>query len=175
MHEHPEGARSWADEHVAKIVGDPRVGSVVGHQCQYGQTAVTDEGERIPARKATRWMSSAPELLKRLGLRCRGGHWHQHIVGGRAAAAAIYPSQLCKAILRGAEAQRRREGRPLPEQVMRELAILGLSEPEASAADGQPAHVHSAADGQPVRACVAGGAGLGRRCTAKEHARVCEP
>ena len=121
------------------LMRDPRVGSVVGHQCQYGQTAVADGGERLPARKATRWMSSAPELLKRLGLRCRGGHRHQPLVGGRAVAAAIYPPQLCKAILRGAEAQRRREGRPLPEQVVKELAILGLSE-----AVGEPASAGAA-------------------------------
>ena len=92
----------------------PQVGTVVGHQCQYGQTALSDNGVRLPVRKATRWMSSAPEILARLGHKCRGGHRHQALIGGRAAAAAVYPPGLCRAILRGAEAQRRCEGQPLP-------------------------------------------------------------
>ena len=63
LHEHPETARSWADEQIQGILNDPAVGSVVGHQCMYGQTAPTANGERLPARKATRWMSSAPEIF----------------------------------------------------------------------------------------------------------------
>ena len=73
LHKHPEAARSWADEQVKGILDNPAVGSVVGHQCMYGQTALTDDGERLPVKKATRWMSSAPEVLARLGHRCRGG------------------------------------------------------------------------------------------------------
>ena len=81
LHEHPEAARSWADEQVKGILDNPAVGSVVGHQCMYGQTALTDDGERLPVKKATRWMSSAPEVLARLGHRCRGGHRHQPLLG----------------------------------------------------------------------------------------------
>ena len=60
LREHPAGARSWADEEMVKLMKDYRVGSVVGHQCQYGQWARGDDGERVPARTATRWLSSAP-------------------------------------------------------------------------------------------------------------------
>ena len=106
------------------------MGRWLGTKCKYGQTAVADGGERLPARKATRWMGGAPEILKRVGLKCRGGRASPSTSrGGRAAATAIYPPQLCIAILRGAEAQRRREGRPLPEQAMSALEIWGLSEP----------------------------------------------
>ena len=60
-------------------------------------------------------MSSAPALLERLSLKCQGDHQHQPLVGGgRAAAAAIYPAELCRAILLGAEAQSQREGQGLP-------------------------------------------------------------
>ena len=118
VHEHPAGARSWADEEMRKIMADPRVGSVVGDQCQYGHGYVDDEGTRRPVRKATRWLSSAPAVLERLGHRCQGGHRHQALIGGRAAAAAVYPPQLCRAILRGAEAQRRRGGQALPRAVL---------------------------------------------------------
>ena len=134
LHEHPAGARSWAEASIKELMADARVGSVVGHQCRYGQRAQADDGAWLPVRKATRWMSSAPEVLGRLGHRCRGGHRHQELVGGRAAAAAIYPPQLCKAILRGPEAQSRREGRVLPKAVVEELRIIGLSGPSAGPA-----------------------------------------
>ena len=127
LHEHPAGARSWSEDRVQRLLADPRVGSIVGHQCRYGQRAMADDGTVMPVRKATRWLSSAPEVLSRLGHKCLGGHRHQALVNGRAAQAAVYPPQLCRAILRGAEAQRRREGHVLPESVVSELAVLGLS------------------------------------------------
>ncbi len=67
LHEHPAGAGSWLDERVAALLNNPKVGTVVGHQCQYGQTALSPDGVRLPVRKATRWMSSAPDILMRLG------------------------------------------------------------------------------------------------------------
>ena len=127
------GGRSWQTGPVEALLNLPAVGSVVGHQCRYGQKAQADNGEWHLVKKATRWMSSAPEVLARLGHKCRGGHRHQALVSGRAAAAAIYPPQLCRAILRGAEAQQRREGHVLPESVLRELAVLGLSGPAGGA------------------------------------------
>ena len=91
LHEHPAGARSWAQAPVEKLMAHPGVGSVVGHQCQYGQWTWTADGKKAPVLKATWWLSSAPEILARLGHKCRGGHRHQALVGGRAVAAAIYP------------------------------------------------------------------------------------
>ena len=73
----------------------------------------------MPAQKPTRFLSSAPELLQLLGQQCSGDHEHQQLVSGRAAAAAIYPSALCRAMLRGIEAQRRREGEPLCFSILR--------------------------------------------------------
>ena len=127
LHEHPAGARSWSEDRVQRLLADPRVGSIIGHQCRYGQRAMADDGTMMPVRKATRWLSSAPEVLSRLGRKCLGGHRHQALVSGRAAQAAVCPPQLCRAILRGTEAQRRREGHVLPESVVSELAVLGLS------------------------------------------------
>ena len=40
-------------------------------------------------------------MLKRLSTRCDGSHSHQHLIGGRAAAAAYYPPKLISQILRG--------------------------------------------------------------------------
>lgn len=130
LHEHPAGASSWHDEQVRRLLNDRRVSTVVGHQCRYGQSAVSGIGDRLPVLKPTRFMSSAPELLSRLSLRCSRDHEHQPLTGGRAAAAARYPPQLCRAIILGAEAQARREGRPLPSTVAARLdaglAVLAL-------------------------------------------------
>ena len=75
----------------------------------------------MPALSPTRFLNSAPELLKLLGMKCPQEHEHQSLMGGRAAAAAIYPPALCRAMLRGIEAQRRREGEPMLYSVLRSL------------------------------------------------------
>ena len=80
-----------AEAPIAELLADARVGSAVGHQCRYGQRAQTAGGGWLPVRKATRCMSSAPEALGRPGHLCQGGHRHAALVGGRAAAAAVYP------------------------------------------------------------------------------------
>eukprot|EP00969_Alexandrium_andersonii_P083003 3661397-Alexandrium_andersonii.AAC.1 len=56
--------------------------------------------------------------------RCIGGHQHTALVNGRAAAVAVHTPQLCLAILRGADAQRRWEGQAVPPKVLAELAQL---------------------------------------------------
>ena len=160
LHEHPASARSWADGQVTDLLEDPRVQTVVGHQCRYGQRARTADGLWAPAKKATRWMSSAPAVLERLGLKCRGGHAHQALVGGRAGPAAVYPPQLCRAILRGAEKQRELEGRPTPEAVVAELALLGLdreSQALASASSWSPAGSQATDHEAPVSAPASAG------------------
>ena len=73
LHERPGSARSRAGEQAVARLKGPAVGSIVGHQCKYGQGAPTGGGGWLPARKATRWMSSAPEVLMGLGHKCRWG------------------------------------------------------------------------------------------------------
>ena len=73
-------------------------------------------------------MSSSPMILAELSRRCPGGHEHDPMEGGRTTkASAIYPPMLCRAILRGAEAQRRADGLPVPAGVSQLLAA-GLDE-----------------------------------------------
>ena len=55
----------------------------------------------MPAKKPTRWMSSSPNMIKRLSRRRQGDHVHQHLVGGRAKAAENYPIELITEMLRG--------------------------------------------------------------------------
>eukprot|EP00969_Alexandrium_andersonii_P028482 1243468-Alexandrium_andersonii.AAC.1 len=57
-------------------------------------------------------MSSAGMIFSELGRKCTGGHQHVALAGGRVAAAAAHPPQLRRAILRGADAQRRWGARP---------------------------------------------------------------
>jgi hypothetical protein len=120
LHEHPASATSWLCPKMAKLRERKGVGEVVGHLCQYGLTtrAGTD---RAPAMKPTRFLSSAPEVLKLLGKKCTREHTHQRLAQGRARDAAIYPPELCKAMLRGIEAQRRREGKTLSNSLQKDL------------------------------------------------------
>ena len=114
LHEHPLGATSWEEELLKDLAKVKGVGTVIGHLCEYGLTTPAAGGGRLPAKKATRFLSSAPAILEQLGRKCSGNHRHQRLHQSRPAAAAIYPPQLCRAILRGAEEQRLRDHRPVP-------------------------------------------------------------
>ena len=46
-------------------------------------------------------MSNSVLMLNKLSLLCKGEHKHQHLLSGRAEAAAFYPLPLLKAILQG--------------------------------------------------------------------------
>ena len=70
----------------------------------YGPAAATTrtyDAPRAPARKRTSFMSNSKAMLHRLSRRCDGQHDHQHLEGGRAAAAENYPDNLVRAIVQG--------------------------------------------------------------------------
>ena len=79
----------------------PNVDTVVSDQCEYHLYTTGPNGERMLAKKPTKWASTSPQMLHRLRRRCRGDHTHQRLEGGRAAAAAFYPDDLILEILRG--------------------------------------------------------------------------
>ena len=54
-------------------------------------------------------MSNAGFILDELSATCDGSHFHIPLVNGRAAKAAVYPEELCKAICRGYIKQRKFE------------------------------------------------------------------
>merc|ERR1712026_394131 len=127
LHEHPATASSWQEEIVQKLRHDKRVGEVVGDQCRYGLRTRGLRGEWRPAKKPTRFLSSAAAVLEELSLRCRGTHRHQTLLGNqRAGAAAIYPPGLCRAILAGAERQLRRDRGSAPAAVRQAAAGTGV-------------------------------------------------
>ena len=67
-------------------------------QCMYGLDTPDEDGVDTPAKKPTGVLSSSWCILDELSLRCDGSHVHQHLMSGRAAAAALYPPALFKAI-----------------------------------------------------------------------------
>ena len=101
LHEHPAGATSWKDDWMMRLLQHPKVATVTSDQCEYGLLTPDAHGNPTPAKKPTRWMSSSPQMLKRLSRRCKGDHVHQHLVGGRAKAAEDYSLELVTDILRG--------------------------------------------------------------------------
>ena len=107
-----------------------------GGHCQFGMVPRGPDGRPMPAKKPTRFLSSAPAVLEALGQRCDGRRRCQVLEGsGRAAAAARYPAGLCRAILRSAERQRRRGGDHAPAGV-RQLQACDLGAFELRRADG---------------------------------------
>ena len=104
LHEHPVGAASWRTKAVQKIMKMTGVQCATADQCQYGLTTNV-RGEKKPARKRTRFMSNACEVLAQLGRQCDGSHKHEPLLNNRAGAAAIYPEGLCKAICKGMKRQ----------------------------------------------------------------------
>ena len=109
LHEHPASADSWDTDVVQDLLAEPGVQSAAGHMCRHGMRMMVPDGEVRPVRKPTRWASSAPEVLRRVALRClnvgcRPGNpgWHQHVAlegslpGGRAGRARPPATQrLC--------------------------------------------------------------------------------
>ena len=55
----------------------------------------------VAAKKPTKWATTSEEMRSRLSTRCSKTHSHQHLLGGRAAAAAFYPMPLITEIIRG--------------------------------------------------------------------------
>jgi hypothetical protein len=127
LHEHPESASSWREECIKDVENMDGVDTIVGDRCQYGQ-----EHDGQPVKKATRWMSNSPEVLKRLGRRCgRRDGWcsrpqggkHRHAEGAATEDTGVFAFKLCKAILHGFRSQLIADGRLV-------LGVVGIQKPE---------------------------------------------
>ena len=101
LHEHPASATSWNHKAVVEIFQMEGMHSVLADQCRFGLSTKGPDGRQHPAKKRTRFMSNAPEILVELNQLCRGNHYHQPLVSGRAGPAARYPEGLYRAICRG--------------------------------------------------------------------------
>ena len=118
LHEHPAQADSWEELCVQKLLRDSRVMVVDMDQCQFGQVSL--HGDLV--KKPTRWMSNCIEILEELDRRCSGRNGicsannkpHAVCSGRTAREAAIYPFEMCSAILKGLRRHLDRQGRILP-------------------------------------------------------------
>ena len=100
-HEHPATAASWQEPELEALARHPRVITTTCHQCMYGLVTPAEGGGVLPARKATRWMTSSRQMASRLQRICDKTHEHQALDSGRPAAAAFYPEELIAELLRG--------------------------------------------------------------------------
>ena len=109
LHEHPWTARSWVMEELQELRAHPGVQLVQAHMCSFGMTA--PEGGRhsqhLPVKKPTGFLTSSTCIAQELEKKCTDDHKHAHLISGKAAAAQVYPTALCEAILNGVIKQKR--------------------------------------------------------------------
>ena len=66
LHEHPAHATSWQELAMQALMKEPGVEAAVCDQCMYGCKAFNG----APVKKPTQFLTNAPELAKRLRVRC---------------------------------------------------------------------------------------------------------
>ena len=129
-HEHPSMAASWDKDCIKKILRIPGVKRVLAHQCQY--QAETKKGE--PIKKPTGFMTNCRGVAEELCRLCTGkggqcsrpaGGRHAQCSGMVARQAAVFPFELCKAVLMGFSRQMKEVGCLVD-------GVLGLQYPEES-------------------------------------------
>lgn len=105
IHERPEGASSWQEVCIMKVMAMKDVKKVVADQCRYGLRSKGENGFG-PARKAIGFMNNSPCIAMQMQRRCPNRncyqvHKHVQLNGGRAKVAQLYPPGLCRAICKG--------------------------------------------------------------------------
>ena len=111
QHEHPLLATSWSLSENTRLLECNDVLRVQTHMCQFGMVSrVGGVGSEVgPGLKPTGFMTNSPCIARELARLCPRDHEHVHLVGGRAAGAAIYPEKLCVAICKGLVNQKKEQ------------------------------------------------------------------
>ena len=123
--EHPLRSKAWDEECMLELMGLPGVHVCVVDQCAYGLQV----GHGLN-KKPTCFITNSYHIACELQRRCPGDHEHEHLMGGKAAAAAVYPPELCKAIIRGLKRHLRHKKGPCEVHPKVEMTILaGETEP----------------------------------------------
>ena len=116
LHEHPLHASSWEIPSIARIMAMPNVQRVHGDQCQFGAEIQSGPDQGSPIKKPSGFMTNSPAIAAALDIQCQGqggacsrprGGRHGQCSGRHAKDAAIYPRELCRAVLRGIRNQMR--------------------------------------------------------------------
>jgi len=111
IHEHPEASTAWKNTDLVQLAMEPQVDATTLHMCAYGMQSEDEHGKGL-VKKATRILSSSPEVLKKLAARCSNEsgdsqHRHVHLIQGRAKAAQVYPREFSMRVCEGVAAQQR--------------------------------------------------------------------
>ncbi len=116
IHKHPARATSWSEACVKKLLRRSDVHLAHADACQYGMEGIW-QGQTLPIRKCTGWMTSMREVAESMSRRCTGksglcstGQPHASCTGTRAKNAAIYPLKTCQSFLRGISKALRMQG-----------------------------------------------------------------
>ena len=77
----------------------------VGDVCRHGMMQVDKVGPGL-VKKPSRFMSNSQEIMKRIAIRCQGGHRHITLEGSaRTSKAQKYPLALCREVCIGIRKQ----------------------------------------------------------------------
>lgn len=115
LHEHPDGADSWADEKMVELQRLDGVFTVNGPMCRWGMQFHVDGRDESYVFKKTRWVTNSRTIAEALDQWCvnhTGGppHRHLHLIGGIARQAAAYPPRLVHAVLEALKQQMLEDG-----------------------------------------------------------------
>ena len=119
LHEHPQYASSWTVPSIERVKARAGTQRVHGDQCQFGAEIRRGTMKGAPIKKPSGFLTNAPCVAEALDVRCTGqggacsrpsGGRHQPCSGRHARDAAIYPRELCRAILKGIRNQLRQDG-----------------------------------------------------------------
>ena len=99
--EHPSTSKAWRLPSLIKLSELENLHSVDFDQCMFGQTVVGDNGVQGLAKKRTRIFTNSAIIDRLLDRQCSRDHEHAHLMNGRAAKAAAYPTAMCDAFLDG--------------------------------------------------------------------------
>ena len=97
--EHPRPSKAWSELPLQRLMELDGVYVCVSDMCMYGMR-VNDELNK----KSTQWITNSWHIAMELQRRCNGSHPHEPLTHGKAATAAIYPPQLCRAVVNAEEA-----------------------------------------------------------------------
>ena len=100
LFEHPAWASSWDVPELQSLVDTTGILWQRADQCMCGLVTPDEDGIDTPAKKPAGFLSSSCCILDELPFCCDHSHVYQHLMSGRAAAAALYPPMLCKTIRR---------------------------------------------------------------------------
>ena len=94
--EHPKPSKAWDEPEMLELMMLPGVYVCVVDQFEYGLRVGSGLNK-----KTTQFVVNSIHIAAELQRRCSGEHQHEPLTNGRAAKAAIYPPELCRALIRG--------------------------------------------------------------------------